>query len=187
MARVRISLWHRAARGRKFASSCLPSGVRTDSGGIGRRSAGRARWRTAITTSPSEAVRSSSAGQLRVGDQRVIAPAVERVRQPGEDARSVVVDLGVLAVDRLAADRRARRTPRPSPGGRGRRRASGSPPRRTRATPRSRSRPRRACTARARSRAGPARARATRRPSPCRCARPRPRRRARPGTGRGCR
>jgi hypothetical protein len=46
-------------------------------------------------------------GQLRVGDQRVIAPAAQRVRQASEDSGAVVVDLGLLAVDRLAADRAA--------------------------------------------------------------------------------
>ena len=44
-------------------------------------------------------------GELRVGDQGVVAAGPQRVRQPGEDARAIVLDLGVLAVDRLAANR----------------------------------------------------------------------------------
>ena len=41
-------------------------------------------------------------GQLGVGDQRVVAAGDQRARQAGVDRPPVVLDLGVLAVDRLA-------------------------------------------------------------------------------------
>ena len=90
---------------RKLPSSCLPSGVSTDSGWNWTPTAGSSRWRTPITTSSKAAVRSSSAGSCGVGDQRVVAAAAQRVRQAVEDAVAVVADLGFLAVDRRAADR----------------------------------------------------------------------------------
>ena len=43
-------------------------------------------------------------GQVGVGDQRVVAAGDQRARQAGEDRPAVVLDLGVLAVDRLALD-----------------------------------------------------------------------------------
>ena len=46
-------------------------------------------------------------GQVGVGDQRVVAAGDQRRRQPVEDRAAVVLDLGVLAVDRLALDGRA--------------------------------------------------------------------------------
>ena len=46
-------------------------------------------------------------GQVGVGDQRVVAAGDQRARQAGEDRPAVVLDLGVLAVDRLALDDRA--------------------------------------------------------------------------------
>ena len=84
---------------------------------------------------------------------------------------AVVLDLGVLAVHRLAPGRPCRRRPRPSPGGRGRRRAPACPPRRRRGSPRRRCPPRPACRGRARRRGGRRRARAARRPRPRRCGR----------------
>ena len=48
---------------RKFFSSDLPCGVRTDSGWNWTPSAGSSRWRAPITTSPSEALSSSSSGR----------------------------------------------------------------------------------------------------------------------------
>src|SRR3954451_14493960 len=39
-----------------------------------------------------------SGRQIGIGDQRVVAPAAQRVRQPREDALAVVGDLGLLAV-----------------------------------------------------------------------------------------
>src|SRR5215217_8953928 len=41
--------------------------------------------------------------QTGVGDERVVAPGAERVRDAVEQAAAVVLDLRVLAVDRLAA------------------------------------------------------------------------------------
>ncbi len=43
-------------------------------------------------------------GEVGVGDQRVVAAGDHRGRQPGVDRLAVVLDLGVLAVDRLALD-----------------------------------------------------------------------------------
>ena len=46
-------------------------------------------------------------GQLGIRDERVIAARAKRALEPAQDAPPVVLDLGVLAVDRLAADRPA--------------------------------------------------------------------------------
>jgi hypothetical protein len=43
-------------------------------------------------------------GEVGVGDQRVVSARHQRAREPLVDALAVVRDLGVLAVDRLAAD-----------------------------------------------------------------------------------
>jgi hypothetical protein len=60
IARVRVSLGNRQPR--KFASSCLPSSVRTDSGWNWTPSAGRSRWRRPMITPPPLADTSKQSG-----------------------------------------------------------------------------------------------------------------------------
>ena len=87
----------RSVTARKFASSCLPSSVSTDSGWNCTPSAGSSRWRMPMSTPPPLAVTSKHVGQRRgVDDQRVVAPdgqrrAAARRRSCGRRARSSVV------------------------------------------------------------------------------------------------
>ena len=93
-----------ACRARKLPSSSRPCSVRTDSGWNWTPSAGSSRWRTAITTSPPKALRSSTSGSVGLGDERVVAADLERVAQAAEDRPAVVLDHRRLAVDRLVRD-----------------------------------------------------------------------------------
>ena len=172
---------------RKFASRCLPCGVSTDSGWNWTPSAGSSRWRAPITTLAEVGGQFELVGEVGVGDQRVVAAGDHRGRQAGVDRPAVVLDLGVLAVDRLALDDLAaedldHRLVAEADAEHRRAGLGEGADRRRRRSP-----PRRACRGRARRRGGRRRARAARRPRPCRCGPPRARRRAHPGTGPGCR
>ena len=90
---------------RKFRSMSLPCGVSTDSGWNWTPSAGSSRCLTPITTPSYEALSSSSSGSSGIRDERVIAARAKRALEPAQDAPPIVLDLGVLAVDRLAPDR----------------------------------------------------------------------------------
>ena len=129
-------------------------------GGTGRRSTGSSRWRTAIT-SPSSRVRRrlEHVGQRASPRASGSGPAVERLRQPGEEAASRRGAPGSPCRARARArSRPRRRRPRRSPGGRGRRRASASSAASRAHDLRRRARVRRAGRARARRRGARARA-----------------------------
>ena len=169
-------------------SSCLPSGVSTDSGWNWTPCAGSSRWRIAISTPPPCAVASSSSGRSASHDERVVAADRQRIGQPGEEAVAVVrrsrsscrapgTWRTTVPPNACASDWWPRQTPSVGTPASGKRRITST--RDARLV--------RACTGRARRRRGRSRARAARRPSRRRCARPRAPPPARPGTGRGCR
>ncbi len=109
IARVSSSRHRTSAAGSSPAAPC-PCSVSTDSGWNCTPSAGSSRWRTAITTLAAEGAALEHVGQLGVGDQRVVAPDLERSLEAGEDRLAVMLDHGRLAVHGHVGDHLA--TPR---------------------------------------------------------------------------
>ena len=109
-----------ASRGSCAAAACR-AGVSTDSGWNWTPSSGSSRWRRPMITSPRAGRHLELVRQARGRRQRVVAADHERRLEAAEDRPAVVLDLGGLAVHRLAAHHPAAERRRPAPGGRGRR------------------------------------------------------------------